>query len=78
MGSVYAFRASNAPSAVVRRLTGCRLQAGSMMMHTCPLAELSATIATLPDRELLVEIERLATDEHQATARLIAALGELD
>jgi len=47
-------------------------------MHTCPLAELSATIATLPDRELLVEIERLATDEHQATTRLIAALGELD
>lgn len=47
-------------------------------MHTCPLAELSATIATWPDRELLVEIERLATDEHQATARLFAALGELD
>ncbi len=48
------------------------------MTRTCSLADLSAAIAALPDRALLVEVERLATDEQQATSRLIAALGELD
>ena len=47
-------------------------------MHTCALADVSATIAALPDRALLVEVERLATDEQQTTSRLIAALAELD
>ena len=36
------------------------------------------TNARLSDAELLDEVKRLATHERQATARLIAALGELD
>jgi hypothetical protein len=34
--------------------------------------------ALLSDAELLNEVKRLTADERQATARLIAALGELD
>ena len=36
------------------------------------------TNARLSDAELLDEIKRLTANERQATARLIAALGELD
>jgi hypothetical protein len=49
-----------------------------MMMLPCALADLLSSLATLSDRELLNEAERLAGNERQATASLIASLAELD
>jgi hypothetical protein len=42
------------------------------------MTTIGTVLGQLSDRELLSEVKRLARDERQATARLIAALAELD